>query len=93
MVESNFEIDHKYNQQSDLSNKWPREGVSSDTIHRCVQGKTQSDRSLDKLKLRIVVRGDLQDKEIIGDIWAPTASTRTLKYFLENCSKNKLRVH
>ena len=29
--------------------------------------KIQSDGSLDKLKLRIVVRGDLQNKEMIGD--------------------------
>ena len=35
--------------------------------------------SLDKLKLTIVVRGDLQNKEIVGDTWLPTASTSTLK--------------
>ena len=29
--------------------------------------KIQSDGSLDKLKLRIEVRGDLQNKEIFGD--------------------------
>ena len=53
----------------------------------------QSYGSLDKLKLRIVVRGDLQNKEMIGDTWSPTASMRTLKYFLEDTSKNKTRVH
>ena len=31
-------------------------------MHGCVQGKNQSDGSLDKLKLVIVVRGDLQNK-------------------------------
>ena len=31
------------------------------------KAKIQSDGSLDKLKLRIVVRGDLQNKEMIGD--------------------------
>ena len=41
----------------------------------------QSDGSLDKLKLRIVVRGDLQNKEMVGDTWSPTASMRTLKYY------------
>ena len=32
------------------------------------KAKIQSDGSLDKLKLRIVVRGDLQNKEMVGDI-------------------------
>ena len=40
-----------------------------------------SDSSLEKLKLIIVVRGDLHNKEIIGDTWAPTESMSTLKYF------------
>ena len=31
------------------------------------KAKIQSDRILDKLKLRIVVRGDLQNKEMVGD--------------------------
>ena len=31
--------------------------------------KIQSDGSLDKLKLRFVVRGDLQNKELSGDTW------------------------
>ena len=46
-----------------------------------------------KLKLRIVVRGYLQNKEMVGDTWSPTASTRTLKYFLEDSPKHKARVH
>ena len=53
----------------------------------------QSDGSLYKLKLIIVVRGDLQNKKIIGDTWSPTASVRTLKYFLAYAAKNKARVH
>ena len=57
------------------------------------KAKIQSDGSLDKLKLRIVVGGDLQNKEIIGDNWSPTASMRTLKYFLEDAAKHKARVH
>ena len=55
--------------------------------------KIQSDRSLDKLKLRIVVRGDLQNKEMVGDTWSPTASMTTLKYFLVDSAKHKARVH
>ena len=31
------------------------------------KAKIQSDGSLDKLKSRIVVRGDLKNKEIVGD--------------------------
>ena len=54
--------------------------------------KNQSDGSLDKLKLRIVVRGDLQNKEMVGDTWSPTAPTRTLKYFLADAAKHKATV-
>ena len=55
--------------------------------------KIQSDGSLDKLNLRIVVRGDLQNKEMVGDTWSPTASMRTLKYFLAYADKHRARVH
>ena len=57
------------------------------------KAKIQSDGSLDKLKLRILVRGDLQNKEIFGDTWSPTASMGTLKYFLADAVKYKARVH
>ena len=33
------------------------------------KAKIQSDGSLDKLKLRIVVRGDLKNKKMVGDTW------------------------
>ena len=62
-------------------------------MHGCLQGKTQYDGSLDKLNLIIVVRGEFQNKEIIVDTWYPTASMITLKYFLEDASMHKLRVH
>ena len=55
--------------------------------------KIQSDVSLDKLKLRIVVRGDLQNKEMAGDTWSPTASMRNLNYFLADAAKHRARVH
>ena len=55
--------------------------------------KNQSDGSLDKLKLRIVVRGDMQNKEFVGYNWSPTASMRTSKYFLADAAKHKARVH
>ena len=56
------------------------------------KSKTQSDRSLDKLKLRILVRGDLHSKEIIGYNWDPTASTSNLNFFLAYASNNKKRL-
>ena len=57
------------------------------------KAKFQSDKSLDKLKLRIGVRGDLQNKDLIGDTWSPTHFTRTLKYFQADYFKHKARVH
>ena len=62
-------------------------------MHGCDKAKIQSDGSLDKLKLRIVVRGYLQNKEMVGYTWSPTASMRTLKYFLADAAKHKSRVH
>ena len=52
----------------------------------------KSDGSIDKLKLRIAVRGDLQNKELVGDTWSPTASMMTLKYLLVDTTKHKARV-
>ena len=57
------------------------------------KSKIQSDGSLDNLKLRILVRGDLKNKEMVGDTWSPTASMRTLKYFLADAEKHKAIVH
>ena len=57
------------------------------------KAKIQSDGSIDKLKLRIVVIGYLQNKEMVGDTWSPIASMRTLKYFLADAAKHKAIVH
>ena len=57
------------------------------------KAKIQSDESLDKLKLRILVRGYLQNKEMVGDTWSPTAPMRTLKCFRADAAKHKARVH
>ena len=57
------------------------------------KAKIHSDGSLDKLKLRIVVRGYLQNKEMVEDTWSQTAFMRTLKYFLADAAKHKARVH
>ena len=58
-----------------------------------IRQKIQSDGSIDKLKLRIVVRGYIQNKELVGDTLSITASMRNLKYFLADSAKNKARVH
>ena len=57
------------------------------------KAKIQYDGSFDKLKLRILVREDMQNKEMVGDTWSPTASMRKLKYFLADAAKHKSRVH
>ena len=56
------------------------------------KAKIQSDVSLDKLKLRIVVRGDLQNKELVDDTWSPTASMKILKYLLADATKKKKAI-
>ena len=40
----------------------------------------QSDGSIDKLRLIILVRVELHNKEMIEDTWDPTASMSTMKY-------------
>ena len=57
------------------------------------KSKIQSDGSLDKVKLIIVVRGDLKSKKMIGYTWAPTASMRTLKYLFVYYAKYKSIIH
>ena len=57
------------------------------------KAKIQSYGSLDKLRLIIVVIGDLQNKEFVGDNWSPTAYMSNLRYFLSDATKHKARVH
>ena len=57
------------------------------------KAKIQSDGSLDKLKLIIVARGDLQNKEPVGYTCSPTASTINLKYLLAYAVKHKAIFH
>ena len=57
------------------------------------KSKIQSGGSLDKLKLRIVVRGYLKNKELVGDTWSPTDSMSTLKYFLADAFNHKAIVY
>ena len=71
----------------------PKDGEPVTPCMDVYKAKIQSDGSLDKINLRIVVRGNFQNKEMIGDTWSPTASMRTLKYFLADAAKHKARVH
>ena len=48
--------------------------------------------TLDKLKTRLVVRGDIQRAFINEVTWSPTASHRSLKLFLALATKCKCRV-
>ena len=43
--------------------------------------------------MRIVVRQDLQNKELVGETWLPTAFIRDLKKFLVDALKHKEIVH
>ena len=57
-------------------------GENMNTCMDVYKARIQYDESLGKLKLRIVVRGDMRNKELVGDTWSPTYSMRNLKYFL-----------
>ena len=57
------------------------------------KAKIQSDGSLGKLKFIIVVRGDLQNKDLIGDTWSPKSSMSNLTCLLTDSVKHKARVH
>ena len=70
-----------------------KKGEPETTCMDVYKSKIKFDGSLDKLKLRIVLRGYLHNKELVGDTWSPTASMRTLKYFLADATKHKASVH
>ena len=60
----------------------PEKGEPITSFVGVYKAKIQSGGILYKLKFRIVVQGYLQNKELFGDTWSPTASKRNLKYFL-----------
>ena len=66
--------------------EYPKKGEPVTPCMDVYKAKIKSDGSLDKLKLRIVVSGDLQKKELVGDTWSQTASMRALKYFLADAT-------
>ena len=68
------EINNLINNQNFLI-EYQNEGELVTPYTNVYKAKIQSDGSLDKLKLRIAVRGDLQNKELVGDTWSPTVSS------------------
>ena len=50
----------------------PEKGYPMKPYMDVYKARIQSYDSLVKLKLRILVRGDLQNKEMIGDTWTTT---------------------
>ena len=86
------EIDNLINEKTFLV-KDPEKDESMTPCMDVYKSKIQYDGSLDKLNFRIVVRGDLQKKELVGGTWSSTASMRNLKYLLEDATKHKARVH
>ena len=73
--------------------EYPKKGEPVTPCMDVYKAKIQYDGSLYKLKLRIVVKGDLQNKELVGDTWSPTSSMKNLKYFLEDATKHKSIVN
>ena len=65
----------------------PRKGEPVTACIYVYKEKMQSDGGLNKFKLIIFAIGALQHKEMIRYTWSPTASMRTLKYFLADSPK------
>ena len=77
----------KIEQQSDL---YSSEATPCVDVYKA---KIQSVGSIDQIKLSIVVRGDLQNKKLVVEVWSPTASVRTLKYLLADAAKHKAIIY
>ena len=85
------EVKNLFNNQTILV-EYPEKDEPVNPCMDVYKSNIQSDWSLDKLKLIIVVRGDFQNKESVGDTWSPTASMRNLKYLFADATKHKTRV-
>ena len=72
------EIKNLINNQTFLIQE-PEKGYPVTPCMDVCKAKIQSDGSLDKLKLRFLVIGDLQNKELVGGTWSSTASMRNFK--------------
>ena len=81
-------IDHKTFKLVD-----PPKGTKIIPVMEDLRVKILEDGSLDKLKVRIVVRGDIQRRfQDSVNNWSPTASHRSFKLFLANATKYKCRI-
>jgi hypothetical protein len=69
-----------------------RDDEVSTPVMEIFKVKINSNGTLDKLKTRIVVHGDLQGKSTTEDKWSPTASFRSSKMFLAHACRLKVRV-
>ena len=65
----------------------PKDGEQVTPCMDVYKAKIQSDGSLYKLKLRILIGGDFKNNEMVGYTWSPTASMRNLKVFPSRRSK------
>ena len=54
--------------------------------------KIKANGSIDKLKARLVCRGDLQKLPPDEDTWSPTASMRLLKFFIGDAARNQRQI-
>ena len=63
----------------------PKKGEPGTPCMDVYKANIQSNGNLDKLKLRIVVRGNLHNNELVTDNWSPTDSMRNSKYFPGRC--------
>ena len=86
------EINNLINNQT-LLIEYQNEGEPITPCMDVYKAKIQSDGSLDNLKFKIVVIGNLQNQELVGDTWSPTAFMGTLDYLLADTTKHKATVY
>ena len=69
MAKSNSKEDQNIINNQDFLFQYPENGEPVTPCIDVLKAKIQSDGSIDKLKSRIVLIGDLQNKELVGDTW------------------------
>ena len=93
MVDSNFERDKNLIKNQNFLTGDPEQGYPVTPCMDVYKAKIQSYESINKLRLRIIVRGDLKNKELIGDTWATIKSMGAMKYLLSDTANHKAIVH
>ena len=93
MLKANLkEIRNLINNQNFLVDN-PEKGEPVTPCMDVYKAKTRSGGSFDNLKLIIVIRGDLHNKDLIWGTWSPTSSMRTFKSFLADAFSHNTRVY